>query len=64
MNATAYIDWEVSTAMSAPIDAHLNEATGGILPETKVASGQGWRPVQTLAPGDFVLTFEDRKSVV
>lgn len=59
MNATAHFNWGSETAMSAPIDAHLNEATGGLLPETKVASGQGWRPVQTLMPGDLVLTFDN-----
>jgi len=59
MNATAHVDWEAGTAMSAPIDAHLNEATGGLLPDTKVASGQGWRPVRTLMPGDMVLTFDN-----
>ena len=59
MNATAHLDWEAGMAMSAPIGAHLSEATGGLLPETKVASGQGWRPVQTLMPGDLVLTFDN-----
>lgn len=59
MNATAFANWTSTEAMSAPVDALLNEATGGILPETKVASGQGWRPVQTLIPGDLVLTFDN-----
>lgn len=59
MTATASECRVLTMAVKAPIDAHLTEMTGGILPDTKVASGNGWRPVQGLAPGDFVLTFDN-----
>jgi hypothetical protein len=42
----------------APLCADLGAATGGLLSGTKVATSIGWRPVQAIAEGDLVLTFD------
>lgn len=39
-------------------DAPLDTVTRGIVAGTKVASGHGWRPVEAIAEGDKVLTFD------
>lgn len=59
MTRIAQDTWQAAAqTMTAPIDAFLNAATSGILPDTRVASAFGWRPVQALVPGDLVLTFD------
>lgn len=39
-------------------------AEGGLLAGTHVASNLGWRPVEALAPGDKVLTFDHGMQVI
>ncbi len=39
-------------------DVHLSEQTTGMIAGTKVATRLGWRPVEAIAAGDDVLTFD------
>lgn len=39
-------------------DEHLAHAGQGIMAGTRIASAIGWRPVEALAEGDMVLTFD------
>ncbi len=42
----------------------VNTGTGGLLAGTHVASNLGWRPVEALAVGDQVLTFDHGMQVI
>lgn len=42
-----------------PVDATLRKSSAGMVSGTKVATRNGWRPVERLAPGDLVLTFDN-----
>ncbi|SMY09940.1 Hint domain-containing protein [Flavimaricola marinus] len=42
-----------------PVHTDLSQTTGGLLVGTKVATSFGWRPVQAIAEGDLVLTFDN-----
>ncbi|MCC5984986.1 MAG: Hint domain-containing protein [Rhodobacteraceae bacterium] len=46
-------------AGSEPMRHEDIDGQGGILTGTLVATHDGWRPVETIAPGDLVLTFDE-----
>lgn len=48
--------WDEGTDSAAGRQAAVAE---GLLHGTPVATPSGWRPVESLSPGDLVLTFED-----
>lgn len=58
MTAIMTNDFDTDFTPVAAMAADLGRATGGILAGTKVATGLGWRPVQAIAEGDMVLTFD------
>ena len=58
MTAIMTNDFDTDFSPVAPLAADLGRGSAGILAGTKVATGQGWRPVQAIAEGDMVLTFD------
>lgn len=46
-------------AGSEPIRRDDIDGQAGILTGTRIATHDGWRPVETIAPGDLVLTFDE-----
>lgn len=59
MTAIMTRDFEADYSAATPIIGDLGHASGGMLAGTKVATSLGWRPVQAVAAGDLVLTFDN-----
>lgn len=51
-------DRQQARRVAPPSDGVLDCGTSGILAGTKVATSMGWRPVEAIAAGDQVLTFD------
>jgi len=47
------------TELSAAYDGGAHSATSGLVSGTRVAGRRGWRPVEAVAVGDEILTFDD-----
>ena len=59
MTALVQTDWTNEFTSATPVDGTLLKTTAGMMWGTKVATRHGWRAVETLQPGDMVLTFDN-----